>query len=67
MSLDDEDEPRQRMPKRAEIPITVRREFLKNLETAAKPKGSGDNGSEEERELSYVVDAVVVPPAEPLV
>jgi hypothetical protein len=36
----------------AQIPIPERREFLKNLETAAKPKGLSDNGSEEKPEVS---------------
>jgi hypothetical protein len=52
MSLDDEDESKQRVLKRAETPISVRRESVKNPETAAKPKGSGDNGPEEEAEVS---------------
>jgi hypothetical protein len=34
----------------AQIPIPERREFLKNLETAAKPKGLRRHGSEEQPE-----------------
>ena len=47
--MSEKEEPTQRTPKGAEIPIPKRDDFLRNLEKVATPeKESGDSGSEEE-------------------